>query len=236
MTFGFLRQYWKTIIICGLILIAHLLVQVEGMKTTTATNTAWLITTIPIFIVILSYIFLRERISRWQLLGMVVAATGVLILVSRGNLGSLDFIKSYGDWMVLASCGTWTIYTVLGKRITGQNPLAIIMLVSSVVAIILIPPVIFRSGIDIYFALPGRVLYALLFLGVFCQGIAYWIWLEGLKRKSAGQVGTFLYLEPLSTMAAAPFILGESITPSLIGGGILVVIGVWLVQLKKTAP
>ena len=233
LSFSFLRRYWTIVVAGALVLAAHLLIQVEGMKTTTATNTAWLITTIPVFIVVLSFFILKERINPRQIVGMVLAAFGVLILVSRGELGSLNFIKSYGDWMVLASCVTWAIYTILGKKIAGAPSLAVTTVILSVAAVVLVPPVFVTTGIAKYLSLPPRIIIALLFLGFFCLGLAYWFWTEALQRKTAGQVGVYLYLEPLSTTLVAPLVLGEAVTISLIGGGLLVAIGVWLVEHKS---
>jgi drug/metabolite transporter (DMT)-like permease len=230
LSFAFLRRHWKLTLACALILVAHLLIQVEGMKTTTATNTAWLITTIPVFIVIFAFFFLKERIGIGQGIGMALAVGGVLVLVSRGHFNSFNFIESYGDWLVLSSCLTWTIYTVLGKKITDSPPLAVTTAILTGSALLVVPPVLIVSGPGVYLTLPPRIIGALIYLGVFCFALAYWFWIEGLKRKTAGQVGAYLYLEPLTTMIAAPVILGEAITPSLIGGGFLVAIGVWMVD------
>jgi len=230
LSFRFMAGQWKIALACAVVLVAHLLIQVEGMKTTTATNTAWLITTIPVFIVVLSYVFLRERISTRQGLGMSLAAFGVVVLVSRGNLRSIEFIKSYGDWLVLVSCVTWAIYTILSKRVTASQSLAVTIAILALAAVMIVPPVLISSGVTKYFALPAKIIFALLFLGIFCLGLAYWFWTEALQRKTAGQVGAYLYLEPLSTTLVAPFVLRESITPSLVGGAILVIIGVWLVE------
>jgi drug/metabolite transporter (DMT)-like permease len=230
----FIRSHWKILTASALVLVLHLLIQVEGMKTTTATNTAWLITTIPVFIVALSYLFLKERITLIQGAGMALAAFGVLVLVSRGQLGSLDFIRSHGDWLVLASAVTWSVFTILGKKTAGLPPLAAVTVVLTIAAVILTPPVLAVSGMQVYLSLPWRIVAALVFLGLFCLSLAYWFWTEALKRKTAGQVGAYLYLEPVSTMMVAPFVLGEAITPSLVGGGILVIAGVWLVERGKS--
>ncbi len=235
LSFRFFPANGKTVISCAAILIAHLLIQVEGMKTTTATNTAWLITTIPVFIVVFSFIFLKERMKLKQVIGIAVAAFGVFVLVSRGNLTSIEFLSSYGDWMVMASCVTWAIYTILGKKLSAVHPLAVTTLVLTISAAVVCPPVFFDSGLTKFVQLPATIIYSLIFLGVLCMGIAYWLWTEALKRKTAGQVGVYLYLEPISTMMLAPFMLGESITSSLIAGGVLVILGVWLVE-KKNGP
>lgn len=232
-SFRFLLRQWKPALGCALVLVIHLLIQVEGMKTTTATNTAWLITTIPVFIVVFAFIFLGERLTYVQGIGMALAAFGVLVLVSRGDLGSLDFIKSYGDWLVLASCLTWTIYTILNKKLSSGPPLAVTTAILGMAAIMAVPPVAIASGPAVYASLPSEAIWALLYLGIMCFGLGYWFWIEALSRKTAGQVGVYLYFEPISTMLVAPFILGESITPSLLGGGALVVLGVWLVERRE---
>lgn len=229
------RKNFKVLFLSAIILVVHLLIQVEGMKTTTATNTAWLITTIPVFIVILSYFFLKERVTARQGVGMMIAAAGVLVLVSRGNLTSLDFLSSYGDWLVLGSAITWSIYTILGKKLTGGSSLATTTALLALAGLILVPPTLIMSGVQPYLDVPWQVVVALLFLGVLCMGLAFWIWALALSRKTAGRVGTYLYLEPVSTMITAPLILGEAITPSLLTGGALVILGVWLVERRNGA-
>ena len=232
-SFAFIAKRWKIILGCSAVLIFHLLIQVEGMKTTTASNTAWLMTTIPVFIVVFSYLFLKEKLTPRQILGMAVAAAGVLTLVSRGDFTSLAFISSYGDWMVLGSCITWSVYTILSKKMSDLQPLAVTTILLTISMLIIVPPVFIHTGLTKYTALPGKIILALLFLGILCMGLAYWLWSEALSRKTAGQVGVYLYLEPISTMAIAPFVLGETITSSLIAGGILVIAGVWLVEKKN---
>ncbi|MEE9442162.1 MAG: DMT family transporter [candidate division Zixibacteria bacterium] len=97
LSYSFVRGKWILLLFCGIIIAAHLLIQVEGMKTTTATNTAWLIATIPIFIAVFSIIFLKERLYFFQIGGIAIAAMGVILLISRGKLSDLDYLKSYGD-------------------------------------------------------------------------------------------------------------------------------------------
>jgi drug/metabolite transporter (DMT)-like permease len=69
-----------------------------------------------------------------------------------------------------------------------------------------------------------------LFLGIFCSGLAYIAWYDALQALSTANTGVFLYIEPLIAMVVAFFVLGEPITvASLIGGGIIL-FGVWLVN------
>jgi drug/metabolite transporter (DMT)-like permease len=69
---------------------------------------------------------------------------------------------------------------------------------------------------------------SILFLGIFCSGLAYLFWYSALEKKDSSLVGMYLYLEPLVTLIAAYFLLGEEIQwITLIGGG-MILLGVYL--------
>ena len=75
---------------------------------------------------------------------------------------------------------------------------------------------------------------AILFLGVLCSGIAYIFWYDALKFLPVAQTGAFLYLEPVVTVIVAALVIKESILLATLLGGIIILIGVWLVN--RTNP
>ena len=79
-------------------------------------------------------------------------------------------------------------------------------------------------------ALDAMAWLYVLFLGICCSGLAYLFWYRALETVDPGRVAALLYLEPLVTLAAAMALLGESATLLTIGGGALVLVGVYLVQ------
>ncbi len=121
----------------------------------------------------------------------------------------------------------------MARKLSSAAPLAVNNVVLTIAAVIIVPYVLFTSGFKPFISLPPKIIIALIFLGVFCLGLAYWFWTEALRRKPAAKVGAYIYLEPLSTMAVAPFVLNESITVFHILGGGLVILGVWLVEKKS---
>ena len=68
------------------------------------------------------------------------------------------------------------------------------------------------------------------FLGVFCSGLAYIAWYDALQALSTAETGVFLYIEPLVAIVVAFFILGEAITWASLGGGAIILFGVWIVN------
>ena len=71
---------------------------------------------------------------------------------------------------------------------------------------------------------------AILFLGIFCSGLAYIAWYDALQALSAAQTGVFLYIEPLVAVAVAAIVLAEPVTWASLLGGAVILIGVWLVN------
>jgi drug/metabolite transporter (DMT)-like permease len=71
---------------------------------------------------------------------------------------------------------------------------------------------------------------SILFLGLFCSGIAYVIWARALRDMESAKVGAFLYFEPFVTVLAAWFFLNEVITLIMILSGLLITAGVFIVN------
>jgi drug/metabolite transporter (DMT)-like permease len=80
---------------------------------------------------------------------------------------------------------------------------------------------------------------AIAFLGIACSGLGYLFWYGALEQVDASQVASLLYLEPLVTLAAAVWLLGEPVWVTTVAGGVLVLAGVALVQRgprRRTRP
>ena len=114
------------ILMGGTIFAFHLIIQISGLITATAVTTSWIITVSPLATAVLSFLFLRERITRGTVTGIGIATTGVLLLVSDGNLSDIGWLRSTGDWLILASAHTWAFYTIVTRNLARRrDPLAV---------------------------------------------------------------------------------------------------------------
>ena len=205
----------------------HFWVMAVGMKDTTASNTAWILTTAPIFIAILGWLVLKEKFSLWQSIGLLIAALGVIVLTANGSLENLKWINSKGDFIVLGSCVTWALYTIWVRKIhKNNNPLVMTFWMTTLAGLIFVPYTLLTSDLSHLISLQTDTIISLLFLGIFCLAIAFWLWSEGLSKQNAAEVGIYLYIEPLITMIGAWIILSEKITIWLVIGAVLITIGV----------
>jgi len=219
------------IFILALIAVFHLWIQVTGLQYTTASNTGWIIGTAPIFMAIMGLIFYKEKITLIALSGILLAVTGLIILFGKGDITNIGFMENRGDLLVLGSAFTWGVYSTVNKKISlTYSPLMTILYLFLMMAIIIIPFNLNSETIAsvVHLSLIGWLM--VLFLGLFCSGVAYVIWAQALRDMESAKVGAFLYLEPLVTVAAAVFFLKEEITILMIFSGLLITIGVFLVN------
>jgi len=211
----------------------HQWLQSTGLQTAQATTTGWIIATIPAFMALLGWLFLKEKLSLGQVAGITLSALGVLLVVSKGSPGNLTTGKfgTFGDILILISAPNWAVFSILSRRGLQQHPATQTMFyvmcfgwLFSTLLFLTSPQLGEIGGM----AMDGWL--ATMFLGVFVSGLAYIAWYDALKVIPAAQIGAFLYLEPLATMLLATSMLGEPLRwSSLLGGGIILA-GVWMVN------
>jgi len=213
----------------------HQWLQSNGLKTSEASTTAWIVATTPVFMAVLGWLILKEKLGAIKILGIALAFVGVLLVVSDGNLASISVGKfgAPGDVLIMISSINWAVFSALSRR--GLKIYSASLMIFYVMVFgWLFTSLLFVGGGN-YVEIPALTLdgwLGILFLGIFCSGLAYIAWYDALQALSTAQTGVFLYIEPLIAMVVAFIILGEKITvASLVGGGIIL-FGVWLVNKK----
>jgi drug/metabolite transporter (DMT)-like permease len=216
----------------------HQWLQSTGLVTSQATTTGWIVASMPVFIAVLGWLVLKEKLNWLQALGILLAAFGVLLVVTHGNLNSLVSGKfgTPGDILILISAPNWAVFTILSRRGLKTYPAALMMfyvmafgwLFSSVLFVA-------GRGWESIHNIATNGWLALGFLGIFCSGMAYIFWYDALKVLPVAKVGTFLYIEPVVTVIVSFFLLGEKITLAGVLGGLVILLGVGLVNQTKPA-
>jgi len=211
----------------------HQWLQSTALQTSQASTTAWIVATTPIFIAILGRIFLRERLVWLQVAGILLATAGVLLVVSKGDPGSLfegNFGEA-GDVLILVSAVNWAVFSILSKSGLEKHHATVMMFYVMTIGWLFTSILFFTSGsIADLVNITWRSLLGIGFLGIFCSGLAYIAWYDGLKAIPASQVGAFLYIEPLVAVIVAWLVLGEQLILITLVGGAVILLGVRMVQ------
>jgi drug/metabolite transporter (DMT)-like permease len=188
-----------------------------------------LVNTSPIFTAVLAVAWLREPLRRARLAGMLLSFGGVVLLVARGGgpTGPLDLLGVAG---ALLGSLTWATFTVAGRDLLARyDPLRVAALTGLASAIgflplaLLVEPAAARAASPLVW---GIVVY----LGVLPIALGNVLWYGALRTLRAAQLGSFQYLVPLWSIVLAALLLGEALTPALVGGGAFVLLGLWLAQ------
>lgn len=207
----------------------HQGLQVTGLVTAQASTTSWIITATPLTMALVGWVVLRESIGWRQLLGIGVGAAGVLLVVSRGDWASLvaGSVGSVGDLLVSLSTVTWALFSVYSRQALQRHAAATMMLYVMLGGWLMATvPWVLSGGVPEIARLTAYGWTALVFLGVFCSGLAYIFWYDALRVLPTARVGSMLYLEPLVTMVVAAALLGEAVSAAAIAGGLVILVGV----------
>lgn len=213
----------------------HQWLQSNGLVTAQAGTTAWIVSSTPIFMALLGWLVLRERLGWLGTAGIAVAALGVLVVVSKGDLPSVAAGRfgTPGDFLIVLSAPNWAVFSVLSRKGLRKHSSAGMMF-WVMAAGWLLTTVLFLAGPGPADALrlSVRGWTAVAFLGIACSGLAYVFWYDALRELPASQVGAFLYIEPLVAVAVAAVLLGEPVLLATLAGGFAILLGVWLVSLR----
>jgi drug/metabolite transporter (DMT)-like permease len=211
----------------------HQWLQSNALVTSQATTTGWIIASTPLFIAILGRLFLGERVGAAGVAGILLASLGVLLVVARGDPHAIVVgrLGAPGDTLILISTMNWAVFSVISRRGLKTHPAALmmfyVMLLGWGLTSILF---VAESGFHGMGPLSSSGLWAVLFLGVACSGLAYVFFYDALECLPASRVGAFFYLEPLVTVAVAACVLREPIGLGTMLGGAIILLGIWLVN------
>jgi len=208
-----------------------------GLRSSTVTNTVLVNSFTPIFIVVISWVGFNIRITRLQLVGVIISIIGLVWIITQGNpavLLTLQFVR--GDLWTLAASFSWALYTVLFQRYPPQLGTRCFLAALFCSGLILLAPFYIweaLSGPPPAVTLP--TLGGILYLGLFASLLAYIFWNKAVKAVGAHKAGVSNYLIPVFSIILAFFIFGERFKPYHPPGIILIFLGIFL-SVHRRAP
>ncbi len=196
-----------------------------ALQWTTAVTASLLSLPYPALTALTAWLFLRERLSVHQVVGIALAGAGATWLTLESAQDSVGGAW-IGNLLVLSITVAWTVYTLLGRRILPRwSPLAATfhVMLSGTLLLAVGAGLEYLSGARPVWT--GQTMLLTLYLGIVCTGIGYTFWNSGLRLVPAAAASVYMYLQPLTVLVLAIPVLGEHPTPGTFAAGGLVLIG-----------
>lgn len=169
----------------------------NGIAYTSAMNVGVLMTTIPIITVILSYFFLKERITKLKGIGVIVGGIGAIALAIVGKTAQYD--STFGDIMIVSNAFLFAAYLVLVKPLMKKyNPLTVITynFIFGYVFILLYPPAWEELLAASFSQFPMDIWLKIGFIILFATFITYLFNVFSLKHLTPSVTGSYVYTQP----------------------------------------
>ncbi|MFI4888294.1 MAG: DMT family transporter [Burkholderiales bacterium] len=233
------RRHWKALLALGVIGIAtHNALAYLGLRYTTAVNGVILNSFIPVMIVALSWVLLRERLAPLQVAGIVVSLCGVLTILSQGSFARLAGLRlNGGDLLIIASMAMWSIYTIgLRYRPPGMHVLSFLFVIVCIGDVAVLPMYALETWLGEPMRWTAGTAAALFGVALFSSVLAYLFWNRGVERVGANVAGLFVHLMPVFGVILAWLILDERLAPFHIVGILLILCGIFITSRFAAIP
>jgi drug/metabolite transporter (DMT)-like permease len=227
------RRDYFLLFLCGQCGISiNQLLFVKGLSITNPINASLLITVTPILVMLISAIALREPLTRTKILGLLLGATGTVLLLS-GKDFSFNTKTLAGDLILLASTVFFSTYLVLVKPLSARYQATTITKWAFLFgAIPVIPFSMPQIRLVDWPHLPTGVWAALAFILLGATFLVYLLNNWTLQHVTPSVVGIYIYLQPVLASLIAVGLGKDSLTMDKVLFGIVILSGVYLVGKK----
>ena len=203
-----------------------------GLKLSPSINAPIIISSGPIFLIIASVIFLKEKLKYKVLIGTLVSLLGVLAIILRPFLeGGFTGFGVLGNFLIFAATLCGVVQAIILKEITEKNnPLTITFWMFLIGSIPLLPAVLWESQSFNITQINMQGLIGLSYGIVLAAVLAHYFLAYGIKFIKASEVGIFTYVDPIATIIVAVPLLHEVITFPYLIGAALVFLGIFIAE------
>jgi drug/metabolite transporter (DMT)-like permease len=205
----------------------YFLCESRGIKYTSASNAALITAIIPALTVGAEYLLFKNTVRWFQGVGIALSIVGVYFVVQR-TPGQYDRAL-LGNALMFGACLSWVAYNMFSRNLhRGLRGINLITF-QSVIGSVLLLPIALSEMRDWSFGNLG-VWLNLVYLGVICTALSFFLYLYALARLGPVRVTSFINLLPVVSVVGGMAILGERLlVAQMIGGGVII-FGVFLVN------
>jgi drug/metabolite transporter (DMT)-like permease len=233
------RRDWLAIAALGVV--GHAFYQyffIGGLALTSVANSSLLLAATPVVIAILSAALGQDRIAPLHWVGAAMSLAGIYIIVTFAGGGvSIGSSTLRGDLMMFGGVTCWAIYT-LGSRplMERHSPVGVTGLSMAIGSALYVPVMMPNVLAADWGNVSLRTWVALMYSALFALCVAYTIWYVAVREIGSARTSVYSNVVPIVAMLTAVVFLGERLGPARLLGAGLVLVGVALTRVGRSAP
>lgn len=230
-----LRRDWKLLLALTLLGGAPQTALVyAGLSASTAIHLGLLNSTIPVFIILISWGWYARRPNRLEAVGLAISLIGVFLILAHGDLRSLLRLQfNYGDLLMLAAVVVWAVYTLrLKDRPQTLSLFAFVFILALIGELLTLPFAALQWLSSGGVHLGMREWLGLLYIGAVATLVSAVLFSYGVERVGAVRAGILIHLMPVFSSLFAALFIGERLYFYHAAGFVLVAGGAILGCLK----
>ena len=194
-----------------------------------------MISTIPIWIILISSLLKIEKTNIYQIFGILLSLIGVVAIITKSDLEvikGLEFNK--GDLSIIVAMFSWAIFsTLLKKKKLEVSQITLLQVVIIFGLIFLTPIYIIELLLGNYIILEKPFFLTLAYVVIFPGLLSFLFWIKGISIIGANRSGIFLHLMPIFGSVFAIIIFKEKIMFYHLIGAMFIIFGIRISNIKK---
>ena len=190
--------------------------------------------TMPAFIIIIAWIWLKDKINFTQFLGVLITFTAVLIVVCSGNFNALIELElNSGDIVMIFACTLYAIYAVGLRKKPKISALPLLTFFAYIAFLGSLPGFIYETYSN-QLILPGQKGFIILgVIIIFPSFLAQIFFMKGVEKIGPSRSGLYTNLVPVFSSLLAVFFLGEEFKSFHLLSLIMIFIGIYLFEYNQ---
>lgn len=229
------RRDIRQLVLCGLFGIAiNQLFFFKGLGETSPIHASLIMVVTPIIVLIISSIYLKEKISSNKITGIVIGMVGAILLIIKGGSSSDNMSTPLGDLYILINATSYAFYLVLVKNMMRKyHPFTVMKWVFSVGLLVVLP---FGAGDLMHVAwsdIPREIWGAIAYVLLLTTFLAYLLNAYALSTVNPTTASAYIYLQPLIASSIAILWYNDHLSLTKALFGLMIFAGVYFISSKQ---
>ena len=229
------KDFLKILLASILGMCVNMLAFFRGLELSTPINSGIIITLSPVLVLILSYFFLKEKVTLKKIIGILIGFSGAVFLILNSSKTGINAPNiPLGNSFFLLNASAYAGYLIVIKPLTSKYNIFTLMKWLFLIGLVLSTPITFNQFVEVNWTeLPWFAIWRMAYVVIGTTFLTYLFNIYALKTLSPTTVGSFIYLQPIITIGFALITGNDVLDTTKMFSCLLVFIGIYLVSIPN---